>query len=277
MQDFLDFLAPSVPHMTRFQANTLARLLISFVPMCDFLHRYEIQPARIASFGAGSCSHEAFLADIYPDAHVLALDMSDKYIPAYTREKIAACDRIEFREEAVESMDWAEHRAQYDLVISIQTLEHIEDSFAALCNVASTVASGGHIYIDTPFYSELDEQESADYLRMERARQWETHSHFHLGFSPFRTAERLDTLGFDPVGIGFSSYVKGDSAFLKFIRRDAFKRQCADRSYALVAAAAMYTSLTHFEDMNRESFAEIDASPHNGRPVMAMRVLARKR
>lgn len=276
-RDFIGYTRPAIGHMMNFGSKTLIRLLISFVPMADFLHKHRVRPTRIGSFGAGSCSHEAFLADIFPDAQVDCYDRSEKYLPAYTKEKIDSLERMTFTEVMVEDFDWTSRAGAYDFVFSIQTLEHIEDPEVALENLAGTVAPGGWLYIDTPYYSEDASLQTPEYMTKELARQFEAHEHFHLGFSRERMAERIERLGFTVVDAGYSSWKRHDSAFLHLLRgTGALDRRQSDRASILGFLRFIHLLLQSGEASMREEWDTIDSIPHADRPVLAIRVLARR-
>jgi hypothetical protein len=263
--------------MTRFYADTLARLLLSFMPLFDYIERHQIKPVRIASFGSGSCAHETFLAELFPGVQVDCFDASEKYIPVYVKEKMAASDRMTFHVTDFDSFDWHELAERFDFVFSIQTLEHISDSFAALGNMATTVALGGLLYVDTPFYSELDGNEDPNYLKTERERQWEKHKHFHFGFSREGMSQRLKSLGFELIDSGYLAYSAGDAKFLHFFRNSGlFQKEHADADVALSLAMTLLTLLRRSEEIHAPRFSEIDQCRHKERPANAIRILARK-
>lgn len=278
ISNFIDFISPSFGHMENFQALTLARLLISFVPMLDYLHKHKLMPKHIASFGSGSCSHECFLSDVYPRSLIDCYDSSSEYIPAYSIKKIQSSNNITFNEVAVESIDWARYNELYDFVYSIQALEHIYDADSALINLSNTVKSGGYIYIDTPFYSEMDRQEQATYLLKERARQWQEHKHYHIGFSIRGISAKLKDLGFVVVDYGYSSYYTGaDDAFLKFVRSlPIYERSRSDREFIVGTSAMFYSLLNRAEYANRDKKNLIDVSKHSERQAGAIRLIARR-
>lgn len=266
-----------IPFMTKFYADTLARLLLSFMPLYDFLERHSIQPHRIGSFGSGSCAHETFLAKLFLDAQIECFDASEKYIPEYVGREMAATGRIAFHETNFDTFDWGPLSRRYDFVFSIQTLEHIEDAWTALQNIAGTVANNGLLYIDTPFYSGLDENEDKAHLQELQKRQWEKNQHFHIGFSHTEMARRLSGLGFAVVDRGYLSYHGGDARFLHFFRNsELFKGRRADVDTALSLALTLLTLLRRNEETHAAQFAEIDRCNYKARPADAMRILLRR-
>lgn len=271
------FLERCVPFMTCFYADTLARLLLSFMPLFDFIERHQICPTRIGSFGAGSCAHETFLSELFPNAEIDCFDASPKYVPNYVMEKITASGRLNFHVTNFDDFDWRELFEHYDFVLSIQTLEHINDAWAALENIASTVRASGLLYIDTPFYSGLDKNEDPNYLKTQRDRQWQKNQHFHLGFSHTEISLRLQPLGFQIIDRGYLSYHGGDARFMHFFRNSKlFLNQHADADTAVSLAMTLLTLLRRNEQIHSPRFSEIDRCTYEARPSDAMRILARK-
>ena len=271
------FLNRCVPFMRCFYADTLARLLLSFMPLFDFIERHQIRPNRIGSFGAGSCAHETFLSELFPDAQIDCFDASPSYIPNYVMEKITASEHLNFHVTNFDDFDWRKLHEQYDFVLSIQTLEHIRDAWAALENMASTVTPGGLLYIDTPFYSGLDENEDQNFLKTQRDRQWKKNQHFHLGFSHTEILRRLKPLGFEIVDCGYLSYHAGDARFMHFFRNSKlFLNQHADADTAIGLAMTLLTLLRRSEQIHSLEFPKIDRCNYEARPSDATRILARK-
>ncbi|MCK4829835.1 methyltransferase domain-containing protein, partial [bacterium] len=265
------------PHMKHFYADTLSRILLSFIPMVELLKRNEIHPSKLASFGAGSCSHEIFLSLIYDRCTVNCYDASNKYIPEYNKIFIDDNTSVYFDILEFSNFDWNSLNSTFDLVISIQTLEHIINAEEALVNLCKTVSNGGYIYIDTPYYSENESLDDPEYLQKENIRQWDVHSHYHLGFSRNKMEERLLRLGFEIIDSGYYSYVSGDKKFLNFIRQSKiFQKTRATQSF-IIGVTGMYWSLLQNLDRSNQAGIDVhDEGGHLGRPIEAIRILARK-
>lgn len=275
---FTAAMAHSLPHMRQFWTETLARLLLSYVPMIDFLARAGATPTRIGSFGSGSCSHEAFLVQAFPDALVEAYDASSKYIPPYTRAFMEETNRLTFRETGFESLLWSECADRYDLVFSIQTLEHIDDWHTALMNLAASVKPDGLLYIDTPYYSERDELQDPEYLVQERKRQWDKHEHYHLGFSLTRMQERVEAAGFEVLQGGYSAYPRGDARLLQDLRGlGTWSREKPPASFVLSWALQLRSVLALCERRTAAFEGDIESIHHKDRHAGAIRLLARRR
>jgi hypothetical protein len=273
---FKDFVSPALSHMEHFRFHTLARILISFVPMIDMMFRNRIELQKIASFGSGTCSHEIFLSTIFKSSFVDCYDVSSSFIPEYNSNYIETEDRISFTESCIEEIDSSKFHEIYDYVFSIQALEHFDDYESAIDNICSTVSKSGYLYIDTPFYSELETQDGQDYIEREHKRQWEKHQHFHLGFSVKDTAKRLSQRGFQVVDYGYSGYREGDSNLLRLLRSTKTQKSKITKDSALGMILLFREMLLAHENSYKMQFDKLDSLPHENRIAYAIRVLARK-
>lgn len=264
-------------HMSCFFTETLVRLLLSYVPMLDYITKYNIQPRKAGSFGSGSCSHEVFLSQAFPNMQMFCFDKSSKYIPKYNWNYILENNNIEFVDVDLDNYEWSNLQSKFDYTFSIQTLEHIEDYQSALVNLSYCVMPGGYIYVDTPHYSEKDEQESSDYLVNERKRQWDKHKHYHLGFSRKRMIDRLGNLGFEIIDSGYYSYHEGDTELLKIIRSSGiYAKVKAEPLLAIFISYLLQNILSKYEVKYRNIFDTIDEAMNQNRVASAIRILARK-
>src|SRR3954447_25072133 len=200
MQD-TEIVVPSNPALTSYWGNfnikTLARVNLSFMPLYDMLERNHVSFGDVASFGAGSCTHETAIGLIWPSADIHCYDVTDSYIPEYTKRIFEQRPNLKFHEwDATQQVD-----EQFDLVISIQTLEHIADYAAALATLVRAVRPGGYLYVDTPQFHEHEEREPGLDELWERARNY--HHHEHLGFSGLQMRRRLQAHGLEVVDAGF--------------------------------------------------------------------------
>lgn len=76
----------------------------------------------------------------------------------------------------------------YDLIVSIDVLEHIENYKDVLKNFSSLLTPGGYLYIHTP----QPEQKRI----FKRMKKWSHEGHVHEGYTPQELAETLSKLGF---------------------------------------------------------------------------------
>lgn len=123
----------------------------------------------ILSIGSGEGKHEAVLAGRFPNWKIVATDLS---IPAISAETTG---NLEFRQQNI--LDWPENR-DFDLVYSIECLEHIKEYAVAFKHICGKVRQGGWLYLSLPF-ANLEEQACVQLQK----REWDNHRHYVPGFS----------------------------------------------------------------------------------------------
>lgn len=145
------------------------------VHLADAVGRIPETPRSVLAIGVGVGYQEAFLAGRFPEMNVLATDV-ERQIVDFPMPNLAF--------EHLNLLD-PPRDDRYDLVFSIECLEHIEDWRTAFRHKAAMVRPGGYLYISVPFAS-ADEQQDAELRRM----AWEENEHYTPGF----TFEELDGL-----------------------------------------------------------------------------------
>jgi SAM-dependent methyltransferase len=143
--------------------------------LADAVGRIPEPISDVLAVGAGAGFQEAFLAARFPDLRVLATDFN-KYFLDYPMPNLSF--------ERLDLLDPPDAR-QYDLVFSIECLEHIEDHRRAFRHKAARVRPGKYLYISVPFASR---EEQAD--PQWRRKVWEEHEHYTPGFN-FEDLEEL--------------------------------------------------------------------------------------
>lgn len=254
-----------------FHLTTLARLNLSFIPFYEMLWRARARPMTAASFGSGSCTHEIALALTRSEAQISCFDQTDRYIPQWSKEYLSRLPNVNF-----ELFDFSGPIGrQFDLVFSIQTLEHIEDAEGALAALSDAVAPGGWLYIDTPLFHEHPEREPE--LERHRERVWRNNSHYHLGFARRRQEERVASRGLTVKASGYYSYVCGDHTIMRYTQESHRGDQAQTTPTGIRALNnALWTALVASERAYQPRYEEIDDLLLENRVCFATRVLARR-
>ena len=135
--------------------------------LADAVGRIDNTISNALAIGVGVGYQEAFLAGRFPGMHVLATDI-EKQIIDYPMPNLA-----------FETLDLLEapRPASFDLVFSIECLEHIEDFRTAFRHQAAMVRPGGYLYISVPFASREEQQDPEL-----RRQSWEDNEHYTPGF-----------------------------------------------------------------------------------------------
>jgi SAM-dependent methyltransferase len=161
----------------------VARKGYFFLRLAHLLHALDVtnDVTRVLSIGCGMGYHEAYLAARFAQLRVDAADMK---LP----EDEWRLPNLRFQHLDIMNPTGG---MNYDLVFSIECLEHIEDYRTAFRNMAAKVAPGRYFYLSVPFASQ-DEQ------RDESARRtaWEVAEHYTPGFDFATLQEYFGDAGF---------------------------------------------------------------------------------
>lgn len=269
---FKQLIERSTPPMTLFVQSTLARLMLSYTPMIDYLARMDGLPERVASFGSGSCAHEVFLSHALPDAALHCFDITSRYIPPYLRQEVMSQGRnIRFELLDLEKDNTDLYHEAFDFVYSIQTLEHVDNYRALLSLMAQAVRPGGYLYLDASYYHMEDDRESALALSEARIRQWEANEKYYLGFSPAKLARDPLLEAFETVAVGYYSFDKGDLDVLRPFRSSRFGHTGSDEHFGLGLAYLMKTMLDALD-----TEPDLDSHGYFRQPASAFRLLLRR-
>ncbi len=174
---------PEIPaHLERYldrhvyQCVNLRRYFFPrLVHLADAVGRIPEPIASALAIGVGVGYQEAFLAGRFPGMRVLATDVERQIVDFPMKN-------LEF-----ETLDLLAEPSgeRFDLVFSIECLEHIEDYRTAFRHKAAMVRPGGYLYISVPFATR-EEQRDEDLRRA----AWEENEHYTPGFA-FEDLEEL--------------------------------------------------------------------------------------
>ncbi len=107
------------------------------------------RPADVLDAGTGFGQYAAYIARRFPRARVLAVDIKADYLADLRRfvERTDLRDRIAFREYDLTGspLDQA-----FDLIVSVDVMEHIEDDRIVFRNFTQMLKDGGHVIVNTP-------------------------------------------------------------------------------------------------------------------------------
>jgi ubiquinone/menaquinone biosynthesis C-methylase UbiE len=101
----------------------------------------ETAPETILEVGVGEGEVSAKLRELYPEAHVVGVDLPDPELEAHWRQKglIGLCGDI---------VDLPFPSKSFDLIMAIEVLEHVPDPQAALAELARL--SRGNLVLSVP-------------------------------------------------------------------------------------------------------------------------------
>ena len=103
---------------------------------------------RMMDAGCGFGQYSYFCATRFPGINILAVDVKEGQIAdcsSFFRKKNLT--KVEF---AVEDLSKSTHNNEFDLVLSVDVMEHIEDDVRVFHNIHRALKQGGALLVNTP-------------------------------------------------------------------------------------------------------------------------------
>lgn len=163
---------------------------------------------KLLDAGSGFGQYDRFILNTFDEVQVTAVDVKQDYLQDSRNyfEAKNLSQRIEFRQ-----MDLLEpeFKQEYDFVICIDVLEHIEDDRKVIKNLQSVLKPGGYFLMHSPsIYSEEDAGEDDTFVD----------EHARAGYAKEDIREKLESAGLQPVSIEYTYGEKGHRAWELLIK-----------------------------------------------------------
>jgi SAM-dependent methyltransferase len=150
-----------------------------------------LRPSAVLDAGTEDATFVYWLADLYPEATVTAVDIDREAIAACIAARPDAYDpRVEFR---VATFAGLEHD-RFDLITVLDVLEHIPDDAAAVADLTRALAPGGTILVHVP--RDQWTTREGEVHRVPDAEAWRINpGHVRQGYSPEAMRQLLTNAG----------------------------------------------------------------------------------
>ncbi len=124
------------------------------------LARSGFRPAQILDAGAGFGQYSVQMAKIFPDAQILALDVKEDLVAAGNE----FVRKMGLRNILFETGDLLnlKYESRFNLVLSVDVMEHIREDRLVLANIGKSLATGGYLLMTTPYYDPGRPQPSSE-------------------------------------------------------------------------------------------------------------------
>jgi trans-aconitate methyltransferase len=161
------------------------------------MRRLDLDPAAILDAGAEDATFVYWLADRYPRASVMAVDIDESAIAACLAARPWKYgQRVEFRVGSFADLE----PESLDLITAFDVLEHITDDETAVADLTRALRPGGHLLVHVP----RDQWTTRDGTvhRFADEDAWQINSgHVRMGYSPERMGELLAGAGLDVLDV----------------------------------------------------------------------------
>lgn len=178
-------------------------LLKSYATSMDNRGEWELLDA-----GSGFGQYDRFLLSQFSNINITSVDVKEDYLRdsrQYFRREIEA-GRINFEKVDLLKFDAGK---QYDFVICIDVLEHIEDDRCVIQNLVDSLREGGYFLMHSPsVYSEEDAGEDDTFVD----------EHARTGYSKKDIRDKIESAGLKPIDVAYTYGKKGHLAWELLIK-----------------------------------------------------------
>jgi 2-polyprenyl-3-methyl-5-hydroxy-6-metoxy-1,4-benzoquinol methylase len=184
---------------------------------------------RVLDAGTGFGQYAYWLLRQDPRVRISAVDVKTDYLETAGRffEAVGLDRRIELREHDL--TEPLPERGAFDLALSVDVMEHIEDDRSVFANVAGALRPGGFFVVNTPSDkggSDAD-TEGESFIG----------EHVREGYAPADLAEKLETAGLEVVEWTYTYGRYGSAAWKLLIKHPI---RLLNRSWAFAPLLAPY-------------------------------------
>jgi len=146
------------------------------------------KPERILDAGSGIGTYTFWLSEKYKDSIVDGWEI-DKTKLEFSRKfaKELGARNVNFLYGDVTKSS-PKNKNKYDLIVSVDVLEHIDDFKGVLRNFYQLLEKGGYLFVHTP---QINQQRI-----FKQTKEWHHDEHLHEGFSPGELKKELADVGF---------------------------------------------------------------------------------
>lgn len=153
-------------------------------------------PEHMADAGSGFGQYVYYLSGKYPEATITGLDIKKEQIDDCNRffRSIGRDDRVAFEYCDLTRLD---RKNEFDLVLSVDVMEHIEDDRTVFRHLFNAIKPGGILLISTPSDrggSDVHHEEDASFIE----------EHVRDGYGMDEIVEKLRWAGFSEIHARYS-------------------------------------------------------------------------
>ena len=160
------------------------------------LKRKGFTPDYIADAGSGFGQYVHYLSRNYPEAKITGLDIKQEQVDDCNRffQSIGKQEHVSFEFADLTKM---KHNEEFDLVLSVDVMEHIEDDRGVMKHICRSLRPGGYLLISTP-----SDQGGSD-VHHEHDESF-IDEHVRDGYGVEEIEEKLRTAGFSDIQVMYS-------------------------------------------------------------------------
>lgn len=162
------------------------------------LKKEGLQKPVIFDAGSGFGQYTYRMSKLFPESQIIAADIKPEQIEDCNQffSKIGMSDQVKFQ---LEDLTKYLEKEKYDLIISIDVMEHIEEDVKVFENFYGSMKKGGVLLISTP-----SDQGGSDTHDHEEGAHGFIDEHVRDGYNILEIQEKLKTAGFSKIEAKYS-------------------------------------------------------------------------
>ncbi len=170
----------------------------------DIIPQIKSKEPKIFDAGTGFAQYSYFIAKNFPQSKILAVDIKEDYLTdAKEFFNKLNLKNVDFK---IDDLKEISYQSEFDLIICVDVMEHIDDDERVLKNFYNSLRSDGYLIINTPSIyggSDVHDEKDESFIG----------EHFRNGYSKEDLTAKLNRAGFHNVD-GFYTYgFWGDKAW----------------------------------------------------------------
>ncbi|MCB0717947.1 MAG: class I SAM-dependent methyltransferase [Bacteroidetes bacterium] len=189
----------------------------------------ETRPIRVLDAGTGFGQYTYWMCRNFDDVVITAVDIKDDYLNEL--RKLLSATGLDHRVRlAVDDLTKLTAEGQFDFVLSVDVMEHIEDDRAVFRNFKRVLAPGGRVLVNTPSDlggSDIKEEGDESFIG----------EHVRDGYNREELEEKLSTAGLQPIRTIFTYGPWGSLAWRLLIK---YPMQLLSLSWLLLILLPFY-------------------------------------
>lgn len=160
---------------------------------------------RVLDAGTGFGQYAYYMARNHSNADVLAVDVKYDYLENARRfaDRTPERDRIRFERDDLTRL---QAEGPFDLILSVDVMEHIEDDRSVFRNFARVLAPGGFVIVNTPSNlggSDVHDEGEAGFIE----------EHVRAGYDVEELHAKLREAGLEPIRTRYTYGTQGSRAW----------------------------------------------------------------
>jgi SAM-dependent methyltransferase len=160
------------------------------------LRKEGFYPGQVADAGSGFGQYVHYLSRKYPDARITGLDIKQEQVDDCNRF-FASIGKQELVSFEYADLNLLDRKEAYDLILSVDVMEHIEDDRGVMKRLCRALSPGGILLISTPSDqggSDVHEEDDESFID----------EHVRDGYGVDEIDEKLREAGFEDIEIRYS-------------------------------------------------------------------------